>query len=42
VSCTSQEIRKAGEAPAGISIRNIPGSIRKDCRQNLFGVNEKL
>jgi hypothetical protein len=35
-------MRKAGEVPAGIPIRNIPGSIRKDCRQNLSGVNEKL
>jgi hypothetical protein len=38
MSCTSQEIRKAGEVPAGTPIRNIPRSIRKDCRQNLSGL----
>jgi hypothetical protein len=42
VSCTAQEVRKTGEVPAALLFEIFQDQLERDCRQNLFGVNEKL
>jgi hypothetical protein len=41
-SCTLQEIRNAGEVPAGVYILNILGYLERLQTESLFGINEKV